>query len=204
MLEEELKIDIAGREAHERIRERLGEICLEPPKVLEQRNFYFDTADLRLAGAGAMLRLRSEGAGGGKILTYKNGPPPEDGVFRAQEYETPLSERHARRILEQPSQIYQYRLPPVEKLEEDFGLLPLELIGELRNERRRCVLEGFTVELDRMSFAGGGEAYELEIETADPAAVRRWCEDLLAELGVEWKYSDCTKFERLLRRMGRR
>ena len=87
-------------------------------------------------------------------------------------------------------------------MDQRFGVLDLGIAGTLENERTTFRGNDYTVELDRMRFADGGEEFELEVESDDPDGARAWCGEILAALGIELRASTETKYERVLRRGG--
>jgi adenylate cyclase class IV len=202
MIEQEIKIELLHRADLERFAAALADESSLPPRSVRQTNHYFDAPDLRLARALTMLRLRE--ADGRVVLAYKAGTQVEAGSFSSLEIESELPLDDLRGLLERPERILDLDLPPARALIERHGRMPLERIALLENRRRVFEVAGFKVELDAMRFAGGGEEFEIEVESETPAAARRFCLERLAALGIESRPGTETKFQRVLRRMGRR
>ncbi len=199
-IEEEIKLEIPDRATFDSLHESLSLASSTPPARLEQVNHYFDTRELLLTRSGIMLRLRV--TDGRPELTLKIGGELEEGHFRARELEETVSPARAAELLEQPARVHDLDLEPVRILREELGAPPLEVIGELRNERTVFTVDGYLVELDRMRFGDGGEEYEMEVESGRPAAARAWCTRWLEAAGIRVTLSRETKSQRLLRRAG--
>ena len=196
--EDEIKFRLAGAEDLRRLLAGLP----GPADVVAQENIYLDTADLRLAGRMAMLRIRVSGPDA--RLTLKRGTEVEAGYFRSIEVEAALAAEVLEGILADPPSVWRLDLPPVGEARSLIGEAPLAVIGRLRNERSAFRAEGFRVEVDRMVFPDGSAEYEVELETAEPDRARRWLGGEFARLGVRAEPGRETKFERLLRKLGTR
>ena len=199
MIEQEIKFELATRGDYEKLLGALREACGDAARPVSQVSRYLDTEDYRLARALAMLRIRSAPE---HVLTYKSGRQIEAGTFRSREFESTLANALARSVLASPSSLYDLDRESVRELERDHGRLPLKNIGALENLRWKLPLDGYMLELDRMSFRGGAEEYELEIESDHIDAARAWCLQKFRSLDIEARPSTETKLHRLLRRMG--
>ncbi len=179
-----------------------SQLALPPRLILEQRNYYFDDPERRLALGSSMLRLRWES--GKWIWCYKRGVSLEGGYFAAVEVETELNESQAQRLLEGDSQGLE-STPTARELAAQGLEGPWERVGEIAN--RRQVWEGSLVglkggerlELDETTFGPGLVEYELEIETADPQGARQVIEGLAARGGWSLEVQRATKYERFLK-----
>ena len=159
-------------------------------------NHYFDTQELLVSRSMSMLRLRcsTELA----LLTLKVGSEIETGYFRSLEVEAPLDLTLAQRILRDPKTLDALDLEPLREFRVRFGRLSLLCVGSMENERALYRAGSFLVEVDRMVFPDGTEAYEVEIETEEPDRARAWLEGELRRLGVRAQPSRITKFGRLV------
>jgi adenylate cyclase class IV len=202
MLEQEVKIELLHRADLERFAAALADESSLPPRSVRQTNHYFDAPDLCLARALTMLRLRE--ADGRVVLAYKAGTQVEAGSFSSLEIESELPLESLGGLLARPGGLLDIDVPPTRALLERHGRIALERIASLENRRRIFKIESFTIELDAMRFAGGGEEFEIEVESETPEAARRFCLERLAALGIESRPGTETKFQRVLRRMGRR
>lgn len=157
-----------------------------------QVNHYFDTVDLRLVKAGALLRIREEGD---CTLTLKCGREVSPGLFDSREIDSPIGWRILKAAMEEPRSLLDLPLDPIHELKERFGLPPLIFVGTLTNERVRRDHGGFRLEVDRLIFPDRSEEYELEIETHDTGGAM----ELVSRLGLRLEPQRLTKLERLLR-----
>ncbi|HVR74116.1 MAG TPA: CYTH domain-containing protein [Planctomycetota bacterium] len=202
--ERELKFRIPGREDWLSLREDPGRG--EKGTVRRQVNHYFDAPDGRLIRARAMLRLRRETDTDAAterpraILTFKQGAEERPGLFDSREVEEEIGDAAAADLLERPESMLGLETRPVAELVRRFGRLPLVLLGSLENERVERRSGAFVLEVDRLVFPDGTEAYELEIEVESieaerlaHAAVAR-----LREEGLVLEPERLTKLERLL------
>lgn len=199
LIEKEIKLELANREDFDRA---LSYFTERADKTSRDTllNHYLDTEDLRLAHKLIMIRVR---AAQKNILTYKNGTQVEAGYFRSTEIETELDGHQLEQALARPATLFDQDLAPMQELTREFGELDLRLIGTLENERSKLDVEGHRVELDRMRFPDGSEAYEIELESEEPEKARAWCLEKLAEAGIKTSPSTRTKFHRLLIKMGK-
>jgi uncharacterized protein YjbK len=197
--EKELKLRLKSREDYDKLlaaRELVSGGALE-----SQENHYFDTAGRDLLRAGAMLRLRLSG----KLwLTFKQGGdrPRQAGYFDVLELEVEVERGLLEEAIRRPAALLEHPSAPAREVRRRFGHVELTHLGSLRNERLRCARLPYLLEIDRLSFPGGGEAYEIEIETEDPEGARRWIETELARRGIAAEPQERTKLEELLGREG--
>lgn len=198
--ERELKYRLLEREDYERL-VRADDLGRRSP-ARRQENYYFDTADLRLLKAGAMLRLRREET---LRLTFKQGGESQamEGYFDAVEVECETAPEWLDQVLERPDRLLESPLPPAKEVRERFGRPPLDLVGRLTNQRVQ-VAARYLLEVDHLSYPDGSESFEVEIETPDPEGARRWLEETLAARGIRAEPQRLTKLETLMRRFGRR
>ncbi|MCX8039057.1 MAG: CYTH domain-containing protein [Planctomycetota bacterium] len=188
--ETELKwaLDAAG---HAALAQRLAEL-LGPPLQLAQENRFYDTADRRLRAAGLSVRVRREN--GRLLLTCKGrGQMARDGTgtHRREEWERELPAGSAEPLAE--------LLP--ERWRAALGDGRLQLLGGFSNRRQQWRDGPHLLCLDDTDF-GVRHDYELEIETAQPAAAHaRWA-TLLAAWGIAWEPQPHTKLWRWLALVG--
>jgi uncharacterized protein YjbK len=195
--EEELKYRVGAAEDLDRMARRLG----PPARVEHQRNVYFDTEDLALHRAGALVRLRRCAGAAGGLLTVKIAERIESGFIAAREDERAVGEAEAAALLAAPDAWLRaccgLDLAP-EALARAGGR-PLGVAGELCTHRRSFAVPAGSLALDVVALTGRTE-YEIELETADRAAGTAFLEGLLARLGIAaWKESE-PKTGRLFRR----
>ena len=199
MIEQEIKIAIPDRGAFEAIVAAFSADSRQPPRLVEQMNHYFDTADHRLARSLVMLRVRQADR---VVVTLKSGTQISDGCFRSRELEGEIAAADVDRVIADPVGLYSLDIVPIEVLRTEFGVLPLTLIGNLKNRRHVFEVDEYCVEVDAMRFEDSGEEFEIEIESEHPEDARRWCSGRLEALGVGGSPASETKFQRVLRRLG--
>ncbi|MBX3166099.1 MAG: CYTH domain-containing protein [Candidatus Eremiobacteraeota bacterium] len=188
-LEQELKYQIAGPAEFEKVLQFLG----PAGEVLEQCNHYFSDRPERPSPDWS-LRVRQENEL--YELTFKLGKQQSQGYFQSTEVECPIDSQQVEELLNQPIWSESlWELPPLERLRREFGVERLVLLGSLRNQRHCCPQPaGWTAELDITWFPGGRTDYELEIETAEVAAVEQALQPIEQYLIRQTK----TKFRRFL------
>lgn len=188
-IESELKwaLDADG---HARLGERLA-AAYGPPRLLEQRNRFLDSADRRLRRAGCNLRLRAEA--GRTLLTVKGrlGEADADGLHRHSEWERSLA---AAAFAAAPAEILAWELPA--GIAAALAGAALEDLGGFANCRLEWRVDADLLCLDATDY-GVRTDYELEIETEDPAAVATWGARLRA-WDVAWRVQTLTKFARFI------
>ncbi len=187
-LEQELKYQIAGPAEFEKVLQFLGPVT----EVLEQCNHYFsDRPDRPSPDWSLRVRQQNELY----ELTFKLGKKQSEGYFQSTEVECLIDSQQVEELLNQPvwSETL-WELPPLERLRQEFGVQRLVLLGSLRNQRRCCPQPaGWLAELDITQFPGRTD-YELEIETAEVAAVKLALQPISEYLTPQSK----TKFRRFL------
>lgn len=200
-LEIELKwaLDAAGHAAlGQRLTRLLGE-----PRILEQDNRFFDSADLRLRRAALNLRLRRENDR--LLLTCKGrGGIGTAGEHRHTEWEEWLDAAAWDAIA--AGHLRSADLPLPEPVRIALGDAELVALGGFANRRleyhHRAQTDALLC-LDRTDFLGVRVDYELEIETS--AAVEQathWRQHLHA-WGIPFQPQPLTKFARFLSLVGR-
>jgi len=161
---------------------------LGQPRVLDQRNRFFDSADLRLRRAGLNIRLREEN--GRVLLTCKRRVGRDGGLHHHEEWESWLDAAPA--DVPDPA-----ALPLPEPIVSALAGAPLIATGGFANQRDEFHHGDELLCLDRTDF-GIRIDHELEIETADPAVTAaRWSERLRA-WSIPFTPQPLTKFARLL------
>jgi uncharacterized protein YjbK len=195
-LEVELKwaLDAAG---HAALAPRL-EGLLGSPRILEQDNRFFDSADRRLRRAKLNLRLRRENDR--LLLTCKGhlglGASGEHRHTEWEEWLDPAAWAGIDR-----GELDAAGLPLPEAVRQALAQAPLVALGGFRNHRlefRQDDAHAALLCLDRTEFPAARIDHELEIETASPREnAVRW-RDQLREWGIPWREQPVTKFMRFL------
>lgn len=217
--EVELKLLLDSEADAERLRVWLDE-CAGPAELREQVNTYFDTADLRLRQARAMVRIRVDGKG--VRATWKHRPQLRDGLMQVHEIEGPLpTEVAAAMRVAVPATLPTTLLPFAAALDDALGDPPegvtgwtLHGLGALANRRLRYRVprsalvpvdaaladgDALLFELDSSLGPAGEPRHELEIEDADVPALRPFIEALLDGLEVTFRPAEMSKYAWFLR-----
>jgi uncharacterized protein YjbK len=215
----ELKLLLDTESDAERLRAWL-EANAGPADCREQVNTYFDTADLQLRAAQAMVRVRVDGVG--VRATLKQKPRLRDGLMQVREVEAPVSAPLADRFRQAaPARLQSVDLPFAAAIDALLGEAPgaanpgwaLHGLGALANRRLRyhvpnaAFVRGDMVppehgerlrtvlfELDRSLGPAGEPRYELEVEDPDVTALRPSIEALLDTLEVSFRPADMSKY----------
>ncbi len=199
-LEVELKWRLEA-EAHARLGDLLAQL-LGPPRLLEQRNRFFDTADLRLRAERMNIRLRWENAE--LVLTCKRRAGADttaSGLHQHDEWETRI-DPELWDLVEGGVALNPSMLPlpdPIARAVRCDPLIPTGGFANLRHEfHRACDL----VALDRTEF-GRRVDHELEVETPDPDASATWWRAQLTTWNMPHAPQPLSKFARMLELDGR-
>ncbi|KAJ6296262.1 hypothetical protein OIU78_024165 [Salix suchowensis] len=135
-------------------------------KKLNQKNVFFDSANGILASQRAVLRLRS----------YSNNNNEITRCVLSLKAKSVLNNGVSR----------------VEEDEEEIEPLTGEQCG-FENVRDVYEWRGLKLEVDESKFSFG-VSYEVECENDDPEKVKRELEGFLKENGIDYKYSEMSKF----------
>jgi len=162
MYEVELKV----RADHGPVRERLERRDARHLGPVTQVDTYYDAPHRDFAETDEALRIRRERADGDEVakLTYK-GPLLEAESKSREEHETAVADAEAAR-----------------GLLDGLGFAPA---AEVRKERDRYRLDGYTVTLDSVDGLGEFVEVETETETDDIERAREGAAALLESLGLD-------------------
>ncbi|KAJ6355163.1 hypothetical protein OIU77_005704 [Salix suchowensis] len=172
-MEVEVKLRLLDAANHSRLKEILSPFHL---KKLNQKNVFFDSANGILASQRAVLRLRSYSNNNNEItrcvLSLKAKSVLNNGVSRVEEDEEEIEPLTGEQCVEEASKL---------------GLTESRIIKRCKDEFGIDEGNGFRV----FSF---GVSYEVECENDDPEKVKRELEGFLKENGIDYKYSEMSKF----------
>ncbi len=194
-LEVELKWRLDAESHH-----RLGALLagqFGPPRLLEQRNRFFDTADLRLRAERMNIRLRWENAD--LVLTCKRRAGADataSGLHQHDEWETRI-DSGLWDLVEGGVSLHPRLLPLPDPIALIAGSDPLIPTGGFANDRREFQRGNDLVALDRTEF-GPRVDHELEVETPDPGASAAWWRAQLDAWGIAHSPQTLSKFARML------
>jgi len=198
-LEVELKWYLSAAE-HGLLASRLQDV-LGAPRLLEQDNRFFDSADGRLQRSHLNLRLRHENHQ--LLMTCKRKAAAADalGTHRHDEWEQWLDPALWQQLAE-PGIALARLLPLPPPVVEALGGAALLALGGFSNVRQEFHAGrpggSDLLCLDRTTFPGGRVDHELEIETADPATTAAHWRSVLGSWGIAPPNQGETKFARYL------
>jgi uncharacterized protein YjbK len=201
-LEVELKWSLSAGE-HGLLAHRL-QTLLGPPRLLEQDNRFFDSADGRLLRSRLNLRLRRENQGLLMTCKRKAGEADALGTYRHDEWEQWLDPALWPQLAEPTaaSMAELARLPLPPPLVDALEGAALRALGGFSNLRQEFPADrpggSDLLCLDRTTFPGGRVDHELEIETSDPGAAAAHWRGVLASWGITPPVQGETKFARFI------
>ncbi|KAJ3416372.1 hypothetical protein HDV05_001940 [Chytridiales sp. JEL 0842] len=160
-------------------------------RIRQIQQIHLETGDLLSAGESKYK------------ITIKTGSVVEDGVMSATEEESTIEESLACRILKNPSDVGLWRGgdPLLETLVARYGLEKeggLMVLGGYVTERTCVEFHGAeVVELDETTYTFG-RAWELEIETKDPASAEARIKHIMDSINIPFIKSQRNKFDTLM------
>lgn len=195
-LEIELKWALAA-DGHRVLKRELAQV-LGPPRILQQDNRFFDTADRRLRRALLNLRLRRENQD--LVMTCKGrGGIGATGEHCHTEWEERIDPALWSEVV--CGRVDAARLPLPEVVRRTLGDGALQALGGFTNERlefHHADESPALLCLDRTDFLGRRTDHELEIETAAPERHAAYWRERLRTWGVDFEPQPHTKFARFL------
>ncbi|XP_075523436.1 triphosphate tunnel metalloenzyme 3-like [Primulina tabacum] len=194
-MEVEVKLRLLSSAAHEHL-----STVLSPHhrQTHLQENIFFDGPNSELSSNLAALRLRFYDLDCRCILSLKSKPKISAGISRIEEQEEPFDPIIARQCAAEPWRLLRFdsssdiirRVKEEFEVTEDQGLVCL---GGFRNVRAVYEWNGLKLELDETQY-DFGTCYEIECETPEPEIAKNLLEGLLKSNGIEYKYSEVSKF----------
>lgn len=193
-MEVEIKLRLPSSAAHQLLSDALSPFHV---KTHLQENTFFDTTSDNLASSRAALRIRFYDSDSKCVLSLKARAKLQDGVSRVEEEEEEISPLIGREIVSNPSRILDL-LPEskiMRRVESEIGIDgEFVCLGGFRNVRAVYEwVEGLVLELDETKY-DFGTSYEIECETMEPERFKGLIEGFLKEKGVEYRYSEFSKF----------
>ncbi|MBN2442162.1 MAG: CYTH domain-containing protein [Spirochaetales bacterium] len=192
--EAEIKLQLT----HE-IYDKLKELSTGSKNQLNQKNFFFDSAEKLLYQKRWILRIRIDELNG--YITVKGPTTIKDAVHYRPEYESILSKKKALSLL-QGFHIQSLSNAPCSEIIARFGDMYVLPFLSFNNTRISFVWKEWNFELDKTTIEDE-IYYELEIET-NPSKMEfleKEIKNLFHINGWEYKPSSIGKFQRALRMM---
>ncbi|KAF9187137.1 hypothetical protein BGZ51_001519 [Haplosporangium sp. Z 767] len=199
-MEIEIKIRLPTEEDTAKLERALGTPLVASE---DQDNVFFDGAHRELIKERLVFRIRvieKSGKDPVAVVALKGNAVLVNGIAHVEEEEEAIDIDIARRIIEDPNLIpdaaanHQLLKKIVKRVPCKDGYTHM---GRFRNERHKYQWQGYLVEVDRTMYPHG-TAYEIEIESTDPAQAKERLTSLLEEQGVPFGNSERNKFENML------
>lgn len=188
-----MKLRLANSEAHRHLTTSLAPFHVTTHR---QRNFFFDGAASQLSSRRAVLRLRFYGDDERCVVSLKGKAVLVNGVSRVEEDEEDLDPRVGRDCVAEPGKLGSVENRVLGRVKEEFGVVEEKGfvgLGGFRNVRSVYEWKGLKLEVDETMF-DFGTLYEIECESSDPEEAKRILEEFLKENGIDYSYSQASKF----------
>ncbi|KAJ4718519.1 Triphosphate tunel metalloenzyme 3-like, partial [Melia azedarach] len=192
-MEVEVKLRLKDSSAHQKLSDVLSPYHKQ---TLIQENIFFDDKESKLSSNLAVLRLRFYNLNSYCVLSLKAKPTMSDGISRVQELEESLPVSTATACVEKPSLLGEIDSKIMDLVKREYGLgenSDFVCLGGFKNVRAVYEWRGLKLELDETIFPFG-TSYEIECESLEPERDRKLIEGLLQENGIEYEYSEVSKF----------
>ncbi|MED6209935.1 hypothetical protein PIB30_059415 [Stylosanthes scabra] len=192
-MEVEIKLRLQDSTSHQKLSNLLSPFHT---KTLLQENIFFDGTNSELTSNLAVLRIRFYNMDQNCVLSLKAKPMISGGVSRMEEHEEPFDPVLGRACIAEPWRLLSVGDSKILRRvrdEYDFGASGVVCLGGFRNVRAVHKWRGLKLELDETNYDFGTN-YELECESADPEKHKELLEDFLKENGVQYSYSNVSKF----------
>lgn len=116
-------------------------------------------------------------------------------MSRVEEDEEDIDPLIGRECLAEPALLGSVELRLVKRAKEEFGVTEngFVCLGGFKNVRNVYEWNGLKLELDETKY-DFGTLYEIECESVEPDKVKKLIEQFLKENGIEYSYSEASKF----------
>lgn len=193
-MEIEVKLRLPHADSHRKLLSLLTPFHIQ---THHQRNTFFDGAAGELSSERAVLRLRF----------YENSEPPKcvvslkakavlvNGVSRVEEDEEELDPTTGYECVDNPRKLTEVESRILRRAKQEFqvGEGGFVGLGGFRNVRHVYEWKGVKLEVDETMY-DFGTLYEIECESTEPDKVKGMIEEFLKENGIEYSYSEKSKF----------
>lgn len=98
-----------------------------------------------------------------------------------------------RACVAEPEKLLSVECRILKRVKEEFGVLGFVGLGGFENVRDVYDWKGLKLEVDETHYVFG-TCYEIECESSDPEGVKKLLEDFLKENGIDYSYSEASKF----------
>uniref|UniRef100_A0A2P2NGB1 CYTH domain-containing protein n=1 Tax=Rhizophora mucronata TaxID=61149 RepID=A0A2P2NGB1_RHIMU len=193
IMEVEVKLRLRDAAAHSHLKSILSPFHT---KTHNQQNLFFDTAAATLAAQRAVLRLRFSDNDARCVLSLKAKPVLVNGVSRVEEDEEEIDPPIGRECARDPPKLSSIESGIIRRCKDEFGSvgeMGFVCLGGFENVRDVYDWKGLKLEVDETKY-GFGVCYEVECESADPEGVKAELEVFFKDNGIDYKYSELSKF----------
>lgn len=189
-MEVEVKLRLPDAEAHRRVSDLFSPFHVA---TFRQENLFFDGAAGELSSRRTVLRLRFYDDNTRCVVSLKARAVLVDGVSRVEEDEEELEPTVGRACVAEPEKLLSAECRILKRVKDEFGVIGFVGLGGFGNVRGVYEWKGLKLEVDETRY-GFGTCYEIECESADPEKVKKVLEEFLKENGIEYSYSEASKF----------
>ncbi|CAN4098418.1 unnamed protein product [Withania somnifera] len=191
-MEVEVKLRLPNAVAHRRVSSILSPYHL---KTHAQENIFFDGANAELSSKFAVLRLRFYNLDTRCIISLKAKPVISNGISRIEEDEEPIDPSIGRACVSEPWRLLLIDSRVMRRVKEEYGIgeQGLVCLGGFRNMRGVYEWNGLKLEVDETQYDFGMN-YEIECESCDPERAKDLLEEFLKSHGIDYSYSNVSKF----------
>ncbi|KAH7546295.1 hypothetical protein FEM48_Zijuj01G0185200 [Ziziphus jujuba var. spinosa] len=189
-MEVEVKLRLPDAAAHRRVNDLLSPFRVA---TFRQENLFFDGAAAELSSRRAVLRLRFYDDDTRCVVSLKARAVLVDGISRVEEDEEELEPAVGRACVAEPEKLLAAECRILKRVKDEFGVSGFVGLGGFGNVRDVYEWKGLKLEVDETRY-GFGTCYEIECESAEPEGVKKVLEEFLKENGIEYSYSEASKF----------
>jgi adenylate cyclase class IV len=190
LMEVEVKLRLPDAAAHGQLTTLLAPFHLGTHR---QENLFFDGSKAELSARRAVLRLRFSDRNPLCAVTLKARAVLVDGVSRVEEDEEELDPAIGRACAAEPEKLMSAESRVLRRVREEFGVLGFVGLGGFGNVRDVYDWKGLKLEVDETKYEFG-TCYEIECESDDPDGAKHLLEGFLNQNGVNYSYSQVSKF----------
>ncbi|KAH6819596.1 hypothetical protein C2S51_003199 [Perilla frutescens var. frutescens] len=192
-MEVEVKLRLPSSAAHEQLSAVLSSYHR---RTHLQENIFFDGPNAELSSNFAALRIRFYDLDTRCVLSLKSKPQISGGISRIEEQEEPIDPAFGRQCAAEPWRLLRIESSDImRRVREEFDLggKGLVCLGGFRNVRGVYEWNGLKLELDETLYSFG-TSYEVECESSEPERAKGLIEGLLRSNGIDYRYSEVSKF----------
>ena len=164
-------------------------------RILRHHNTFFDGASSELSSCRAVLLLRFYDDDSKCVASLKAKSLLVDGVSRVEEDEEEMDPIAGRQFVADPSRLCGVQSRIMARVRDEFGVAEggFVFLGGFWNVRSVYDWKGLKLEVDETMY-DFGTCYEIECESGEPQKAKEMIEGFLKENGIEYSYSEASKF----------